>query len=295
MIEAQLGALENGWRQLSHPHLIRLLDAGRCQLGGHNFLFVVMEHAEQNLAQILSGRALTPDELRDLLPASLDTLAYLHGKNLVHGGIKPPNFLAVDDQLKRASDTIPPAGERTASTARPSLYDPPEVQERQVSTASDIWGLGITLVEALTQTAPAWSRERFESVSLPDNLAPEFVDMVQRCLNRDPGQRPSIDEHSQRNSSGRHPLDNRWYPHPRHAARHPSQRPPRPMPVAPPSAVSPASVCHFPRGCHVPRGSAPPRRPQHAHPQHRPHPPRRRRARRHPHLSRHLHPSRCRR
>lgn len=193
LTEAQLAH----WRRvatLSHPHLIRLLDAGRCQLGGHNFLFVVMDHAEQNLAQILPGRPLTPDEVRDLLPATLDALAYLHGKNLVQGGLKPPNFLVVDDQLKLASDTIRPAGERTASTAKPSLYDPPEAKNGTVSTAGDIWGLGITLVEALTQTPPAWSRERSESVSLPANLAPEFVDTVQRCLNRDPGHRPAIAE-----------------------------------------------------------------------------------------------------
>jgi len=193
LTEAQLAH----WRRvaaLSHPHLMRLLDAGRCQLGGHNFLFVVMDHAEQNLAQILPGRPLTPDEVRDLLPATLDALAYLHGKNLVQGGLKPPNFLVVDDQLKLASDTIRPAGERTASTAKPSLYDPPEAKNGRISTAGDIWGLGITLVEALTQTPPAWSRERFESVSLPANLAPEFVDTVQRCLNRDPGRRPAIAE-----------------------------------------------------------------------------------------------------
>jgi hypothetical protein len=193
LMEAQLAH----WRTvatLSHPHLIRLLDAGRCQLGGHNFLFVVMDHAEQNLAQVLPGRALTPDEVRELLPATLDALAYLHGKNLVQGGLKPPNFLVVDDQLKLASDTIRPAGERTASTAKPSLYDPPEAKNGRVSTAGDMWGLGITLVEALTQTPPAWSRERSESVSLPANLAPEFVDTVQRCLNRDPGQRPAIAE-----------------------------------------------------------------------------------------------------
>ena len=193
LTEAQLAH----WRRvatLSHPHLMRLLDAGRCQLGGHNFLFVVMDHAEQNLAQILPGRPLTPDEVRDLLPATLDALAYLHGKNLVQGGLKPPNFLVVDDQLKLASDTIRPAGERTASTAKPSLYDPPEAKNGRISTAGDIWGLGITLVEALTQTPPAWSRERSESVSLPANLAPEFVDTVQRCLNRDPGRRPAIAE-----------------------------------------------------------------------------------------------------
>ena len=193
LTEAQL----EHWRMvatLSHPHLIRLLDAGRCQLGGHNFLFVVMDLAEQNLAQILPGRALTPDEVREILPATLDALAYLHGKNLVQGGLKPPNFLSVDDQLKLASDTIRPADARTANTAKPSLYDPPEARSGRMSTAGDIWGLGITLVETLTQTPPAWSRARPESVTLPADLAPEFVDTIQRCLNRDPGQRPAIAE-----------------------------------------------------------------------------------------------------
>ena len=66
LAEAQLSR----WRSaaaLSHPHLIRLLDSGRCKLGGHPFLFVVTEYAEQNLAQILPHRALTADEVRELL------------------------------------------------------------------------------------------------------------------------------------------------------------------------------------------------------------------------------------
>jgi serine/threonine protein kinase len=193
LTEAQLAH----WKKvatLSHPHLMRLLDSGLCQLAGHNFLFAVTEHAEQNLAQILPSRPLTPDEVRDLLPATLDALAYLHGQNLVQGGLKPPNFLVVDDQLKLASDTIRPAGDRTAGIAKPSLYDPPEAMNGGVSTAGDIWGLGITLVEALAQTPPAWPRESSASVSLPANLAPEFVDTIQRCLNRDPAQRPTIAE-----------------------------------------------------------------------------------------------------
>ena len=179
---------------LSHPHLIRLLDSGRCQLGGHDFLFVVMDYAEQNLAQILPGRALVPNEVRDLLSPTLDALAYLHGKNLVQAGLKPPNFLVVHDQLKLASDTIRPAGERTATAAQPSLYDAPEARDRRVSAAGDVWGLGITLVEALTRTPPAWSRESSESVSLPANLAPEYVEPIRRCLNRDADQRPTIAE-----------------------------------------------------------------------------------------------------
>ena len=191
LTEAQLGH----WRTvatLSHPHLIRLLDADRCQLGGHHFLYVVTDLAEQNLAQILPGRPLTPDEVRELLPTTLDALAYLHAKSLVHGGLKPPNFLVVGDQLKLACDTIRPAGQPTASTAKPSVYDPPEAKHARVSTAGDIWALGITLVEALTQTPPAWSRDSTDSVALPATLPPEFLDTVQRCLNRDPGQRPTV-------------------------------------------------------------------------------------------------------
>ena len=76
----------------------------------------------------------------------------------------------------------------------PSFLSPEIASGEPSTTAGDIWGLGITLVEALTQTPPAWSRERSESVSLPANLAPEFVDPIQRCLNRDPGRRPAIAE-----------------------------------------------------------------------------------------------------
>ncbi|MDP9083118.1 MAG: TonB family protein [Pseudomonadota bacterium] len=185
------------WRRvasLSHPHLIRLFDAGCCQLGGHKFLFVVMDLAEQNLAQVLPGRALTCDEVRDMLPPALDALAYLHAKNLVQGGLKPPNFLVVNDHLKLASDTIRPAGEPPATIAKLTLYDPPEARIGKISTAGDIWGLGITLVEALTQAPPAWSRDTLDTVALPANLAQEFMGTVQRCLQRDPGHRPAIAE-----------------------------------------------------------------------------------------------------
>jgi TonB family protein len=181
------------WRTaagLSHPHLIRLLDAGHCQLGGHPFLFVVMEYAEQTLSQILPHRALTPDEVREMLLPTLDALAFLHRRNLVQGQLKPANFLVVNDQLKLASDTVRPAGEPRASITKSSLYDPPEAKNGRLSPASDIWGLGITMVEALTQSLP-WPDERSETASLPTTLPPTFVDTVQRCLSHNPASRPT--------------------------------------------------------------------------------------------------------
>jgi TonB family protein len=185
------------WRTvaaLSHPHLIRLLDTGRCELGGHQFLFVVMEYAEQTLDQILPRRALTPDEMREILPPTLDALEFLHSKGLVHGQLKAPNFLVVNDQLKLASDTIHPAAESAASAVKPSLYDPPEARSGRVSAAGDVWGLGITVTQALTQSHPAWPDDGSEALTLPKTLPLEFAGAVQRCLSIDPAGRPTINE-----------------------------------------------------------------------------------------------------
>jgi TonB family protein len=191
MEEAQLSR----WRiaaALSHPHLIRIFDSGRCRLGGHPFLFVVMEYAEQTLAQLLPHRALTPDEARELLLPTLDALAFLHGKNLVHGQLKPPNVLVVDDRVKLSSDNVRPAGDSSAATDEPSLYDSPEAKDGRISAAGDIWALGVTIVEALTQSPPAWPDERREIVSWPAALPSAFVSIVRRCLSRYPAGRPTI-------------------------------------------------------------------------------------------------------
>ncbi|HXI49316.1 MAG TPA: protein kinase [Steroidobacteraceae bacterium] len=169
---------------LSHPHLIRVLDSGRCKLGGHPFLFVVMEYAEQTLAQILPHRPLTPDEVREMLIPTLDALAYLHRKNLVQGQLKPVNFLVVNDQLKLASDTIRSAGDPADVSAKPSVYDPPEAKSSPIEAAGDVWSLGITLVEALTQNPAA---------ALGESSDP-LTGVVRRCLTPNPAGRPTISD-----------------------------------------------------------------------------------------------------
>jgi len=177
---------------LTHPHLIRLLEAGRCQLGGLQFLFVVMEYAQESLANILTQGALTPDTLRKELRPILTSLAFLHGKQLVQGGLKPSNILLVNQQLKLASDTVRPAGESTASIASSSVYDPPESRDGSFSTPGDIWSLGVIMVEALTQRQPSWPGGRSATAVLPATLPPEFAPIVRQCLNRNPHRRPTV-------------------------------------------------------------------------------------------------------
>jgi hypothetical protein len=178
---------------LSHPHLIEIFDAGLCRIGGHQFLFVVMEYAEQTLAQVLRQRALTAEEVCELLPPTLNALSFLHGKGLVHGHLKPANVLVVNDQLKLSSDGIRPAGAPRVDVAELSVYDPPEANRTNFASSGDIWGLGMTLVEALNQCPPRFDEQPL-SACLPTNVSPALLDTVQQCLSLDAAVRPSASD-----------------------------------------------------------------------------------------------------
>jgi TonB family protein len=182
------------WKQaakLSHPHLIRLLDMGRCELDGRAMLYVVMEYAEENLSAVVKRRPLAPAEARALLAPVVDALAYVHGKGFVHCRLKPANIMADDDLLKISSDGLCRIGE-SAGSMKPGAYDPPEAAGGRISPAGDVWSLGMTLAEALTQRLPVWERTNQAEAALPSNLPEEFADLVRHCLRRDPQMRWSV-------------------------------------------------------------------------------------------------------
>ena len=177
---------------LEHPHLLSLFETGRCQLGGLHYLYAVMEYAEQNLAQLLQHRALSEAEVREMLPLTLDALAFLHSRDFVHGQLKPSNVLVVGNRLALASDNVRPADEATASIGTLSIYDPPEARDGSFSTAGDIWALGVTLCQALTQRTPLRSGERRDLVVLPPDIPVALNTILRRCLSGNPAERPSV-------------------------------------------------------------------------------------------------------
>jgi len=183
------------WRAsaaLLHPRLIQIFDSGQCQIGKRHFLYVVTDYADQNLAQLLERRALTEDETLEMLEPVLESLTFLHERQLVQGRLKPSNVLVVGDQLKLASDTIRPVSETGAASRVVSAYAPPEANEGTRTAASDVWALGVTLCEALTQHQPANLHEG--DVVLPPQLAPVFRGVVARCLQRRARNRPTVKE-----------------------------------------------------------------------------------------------------
>jgi serine/threonine protein kinase len=183
------------WRhaaKLSHPHMIRLLDMGRGELDGAAVLYVVMEYAEENLSSVIARRPLAPAEARAILGPVVDALAYVHNKGFVHCRIKPANIMAENDRLKISSDGLCRIGEFSGSAGKPGAYDPPEAAGGRISPAGDVWSLGMTLCEALTQRLPVWERTNQAEPALPSTLPAEFLDLARHCLRRDPQLRWSV-------------------------------------------------------------------------------------------------------
>ena len=181
------------WRaaaQLSHPNLIRIFEAGRCELNGTSLLYVVMEYAEEDLAEILPQRPLTPAEVAELIPPVLDALSYLHQKGFVHGDIRPSNVLAVGDQLKLSADQVTSAAETDSARRRRDVYDAPETAAGIISPAGDLWSLGVTLVAALTQNTSL--AEGAQVPAALEALPEPFRGIARECLRLDPNRRCSI-------------------------------------------------------------------------------------------------------
>ena len=177
------------WAQtasLSHPHLVRLFETGRCRIGDADLVYVVMERADEALAEILPQRALTPAEAGEMLPPIVAALAYLHGQGFAHGSIQPSNILAVGEHVKISSDGICPIG---AQQNRSSAYDAPELSGTGCSAAADVWSLGLILSQALTQQIPRWQESSGADSTFLEAVPQPFLDIVHNCLRRDPQSR----------------------------------------------------------------------------------------------------------
>ena len=210
---ADAGARYSGWAssmKLSHPHLMSVFRFGRCQIDGSWFIYAVTEFADEILAQVLPDRAITPEEARELLDPVVDALSYLHGRGFVHGHLKPAKIMVVDNRLKISGDDLHATGIFRKPAFALSAYDAPELASRPISPPADLWSLGVTLAEALSQRSPATGQPGPFEPSVIEGLPEPFADIARHCLRENPAQRWSADDVKRRlesNAAGSTPIE----------------------------------------------------------------------------------------
>jgi hypothetical protein len=159
------------WRRaidLEHPHLVRMLDAGRTENDGAPLIYAVCEYPDDFLAAALAERPLSPSEARQVLESVRQALGYLHAKHLVHCAVDVGHIMAFGDTIKLPSDTIQPAGPEHA-------------------TADDMLALGRLLHHVLTREQPREDAETDYSF-----LPRPFGAIVNHTLERNPEKRWTV-------------------------------------------------------------------------------------------------------
>jgi TonB family protein len=179
---------------LSHPHLVRIFDFGRCEIDGEDFLYIVTEYANEILSEILAARSLTPEETAEMLGPVLDALSWLHARDRIHTRLKPSNIMVVDEHLKLSIEWLHSDGEFGRPSLSSGKCDAPEIATGILSPATDLWPLGVVIVEALTQRPPTWDRSRGPEPLLPATIPEPFSSIVRGCLQVNPARRWTLSD-----------------------------------------------------------------------------------------------------
>jgi len=203
---AGLGAESGALRGLDHPVLPRCFDAVLHGSRPH----LLLEFVEgPRLSTLLRKYGILAYEQAIPLATQLcSVLHYMARRGMVHLDVKPRNIIMsgpprlIDLSVARGIHEA----ERLDTQVGTDAYMAPEQCEPgvrgSVGPASDVWGVGATLHEALCGELPfpkASEAERFpqldrEPRSLPDTVPPRLAEIVASCLRPDPLDRPSASE-----------------------------------------------------------------------------------------------------
>lgn len=192
-------------KNLSHVNVIRCIRFEDSSTENRAKLF--LEHSTTfSLRDLLkcNGASLREDAARGHVIQILSGLNYLHDKGLIHRDIQPNNILVVGDILKLTNFGMA-RNQSSVDNARiqgTCPYMAPEATLQSCCAASDVWSVGITLLELLTGNAPTLDtlnargfnfvqelRRGGDHPCLPSDVSDQCTAFLKICLAIDPRSR----------------------------------------------------------------------------------------------------------
>jgi serine/threonine protein kinase len=170
--------------KIDHPNVVRLVDAGELENGAP---YLVMKYVEgSDLSQILAAAegGLEPARVAAIMQQAGHGVSALHEAGLVHRDIKPGNFVVAEKDLKFPVKVIDLGIVRVLGTntrldqipGTPGYFAPEQLSGEDVTTASDVYALGVTAYELLT------GRPLFDLQGMPLKEIPMRLPRLQQNL-----------------------------------------------------------------------------------------------------------------
>ncbi len=153
---------------LDHPNVARLLDGGRSEEGRPYFVMELVEG--EPITAYCDRRRLGVEARLRLFLQVCEAVAFAHRNLVVHRDLKPSNVLVTDDERGRpqaklldfgiakllSADTVPGATLTQPGhlLLTPQYAAPEQIRGEAVTTATDVYALGVLLYELLTGQPP---------------------------------------------------------------------------------------------------------------------------------------------
>jgi serine/threonine protein kinase len=149
---------------LAHPNIARLLDAGTT---GDGLPYLVMEYVEGvPIDEFCDAQNLDLNERLELFRSVCEAVAFAHRNLIVHRDLKPTNILVNKDAIPKLLDfgiskLLTPGFEAESAhtitklgAMTPEYASPEQLRGESVTTATDVYSLGVILYELLTAHRP---------------------------------------------------------------------------------------------------------------------------------------------
>ncbi|MEV6837173.1 protein kinase [Streptomyces sp. NPDC051133] len=191
--------------RLQHPGLVTVYDAGRHD----DRAYLVMQLIDgPTLRSLLTRGTLSQRRVADLGTTLARALAHVHRAGIVHRDVKPSNVLLDSAGVPHLADfgiaRLADATRHTSPdvlTGTAAYLAPEQVEGRHVGSATDVYALGLVLLECLKgeleyQGTPleAAVARLHRPPSVPDWVDPDLADLIRAMTAREPGARPDAEQ-----------------------------------------------------------------------------------------------------
>jgi len=188
---------------LSHPGIVHIYDFDR----GFGSCFISMEYVPgSTLNQLVREEpAFVRANLVPLMRQISAAVGYAHSRHVIHRDLKPANMVLLDRRqvkildfgIARRLDDLDLSA--SGATGTPYYMAPEQILGEEPDTRTDLYSLGVTFFQLATATLPFTTgnvlRAHLEQPApdpraLAPALDPAIAALIQRCLAKDPDQRP---------------------------------------------------------------------------------------------------------